>query len=106
MQRIIVKNFLGVKEVDIKIGKVLVLIGEQASGKSTLAKLIYFFQTIQEDIFNIAYTDQNQGEFKNEYALQEFIDNKFYNFFGSTKFWDSFEAVSYTHLTLPTTPYV
>lgn len=94
MQRIVVKNFLGIQEVDIKIGKVLVFIGEQASGKSTLAQLIYFFQTIQEDISNISFTNNNKEVFRDENDLEEFITDKFYNFFGSTQFWDSFE-VSY-----------
>lgn len=96
MQRIVVKNFLGIQEVDIKIGKVLVLIGEQASGKSTLAQLIYFFQTIQEDIFDLSFASNNKEALRDEYELKEFIINKFYNFFGSTQFWDAFE-VAYSY---------
>jgi predicted ATPase len=95
MQRIVVKNFLGIQEVDIKIGKVLVLIGEQASGKSTLAQLIYFFQTIQEDIFDVSFTDNYKEVFRNEHDLETFISDKFYHFFGSTKLWDSFEVNYY-----------
>ncbi len=95
MQKIIVKNFLGIKEVDVKIGKILVIIGEQASGKSTLAKLIYFFQTIKEDIFDAFYYDKNNINFNAE-SLDKFILNKFYNLFGSTKSWPPFE-VSYTY---------
>ena len=49
MQKIIIKNFGAIKEAEIDIPKTLVLIGEQASGKSTIAKLIYFFQTLKED---------------------------------------------------------
>ena len=37
--RLIVKNFGPIKEVDINLSKVTVFIGEQASGKSVLAKL-------------------------------------------------------------------
>lgn len=96
MQRIVVKNFQGIKEADVSISKVLVIIGEQASGKSTLAKLIYFFQTIQEDIFNLVFYDEKKLELKNGHALEEFITNKFYNFFGSTQFWEAFE-VSYSY---------
>ena len=44
MQKIIIKNFGPVQDAEIEIKKVLVLIGEQASGKSTIAKLIYFFK--------------------------------------------------------------
>ena len=42
MQKIIINNFGAVKNAEIDIKKVLILIGEQASGKSTIAKLIYF----------------------------------------------------------------
>ena len=43
MQRIEIQNFGPIKEASIEIPKFLLLIGEQASGKSTVAKLIYFF---------------------------------------------------------------
>ncbi len=49
MQKIIIKNFGAIKEAEIEIKQVLVLIGEQASGKSTIAKLIYFFQRLPTD---------------------------------------------------------
>ncbi|MBD2675649.1 AAA family ATPase, partial [Aphanizomenon flos-aquae FACHB-1416] len=49
MQKIIINNFGSIKYAEIEVKKILVLIGEQASGKSTIAKLIYFFKTIQED---------------------------------------------------------
>jgi predicted ATPase len=50
MQKIIIKNFGAIEYAEIEIKKVLVLIGEQASGKSTIAKLIYFFKTLRDDI--------------------------------------------------------
>ncbi|MFT5917509.1 MAG: putative ATPase, partial [Bacteroidia bacterium] len=55
MQKIVIKNFGAIKEAEIKINKVLVLIGEQASGKSTIAKLIYFFKSLKRDFFDSAY---------------------------------------------------
>ncbi len=47
MQKIIIKNFGAIEYAEIEIKKVLVLIGEQASGKSTIAKLIYFFKSLR-----------------------------------------------------------
>ncbi|MFN7516749.1 MAG: AAA family ATPase [Dolichospermum sp.] len=62
MQKIIINNFGAIKYAEIEVKKILVLIGEQASGKSTIAKLIYFFKTIQEDLFSQIYRDkQNQS---------------------------------------------
>jgi predicted ATPase len=42
MEKIIIKNFGPIEDAEIEIRKVLVLIGEQASGKSTIAKLVFF----------------------------------------------------------------
>ncbi len=55
MQKIIIKNFRQIPYAEIEIKKLLLLIGEQASGKSTLAKLIYFFKSLKEDYFNLVY---------------------------------------------------
>ena len=45
-EKIIVKNFGPIREADLDLRKVTVFIGEQASGKSVLAKLITMFQDI------------------------------------------------------------
>ena len=46
MQRIIVKNFGPLKDIDLEIKDYMVFLGPQASGKSTLAKLIYGFKEV------------------------------------------------------------
>jgi ABC-type polar amino acid transport system ATPase subunit len=46
MQRIVIKNFGPLKEVDLEIKDLMLFIGPQASGKSTIAKLIYFFRSV------------------------------------------------------------
>jgi hypothetical protein len=43
-ERLIVRNFLVLREADIDIGRFTVLIGPQASGKSIVAKLAYYFR--------------------------------------------------------------
>ncbi len=63
MQKIIIKNFGAIEYAEIEIKKVLVLIGEQASGKSTIAKLIYFFKSLRDDIFKKIYLDQESVTF-------------------------------------------
>ena len=40
MQRISIKNFMALRDVEIEIKDLLILIGEQASGKSTISKLV------------------------------------------------------------------
>ncbi|QTA81353.1 AAA ATPase-like domain-containing protein [Desulfonema limicola] len=44
--RIIIKDFGPVKNVDLILSDITVFIGQQASGKSTIAKLIHFFRYI------------------------------------------------------------
>ena len=53
MQKLVIKRqFMGVKPCEIELNRFLLLIGEQASGKSTIAKLIFFFQTLPDLIYN------------------------------------------------------
>ncbi|MCE2697233.1 MAG: AAA family ATPase [Nostocales cyanobacterium LE14-WE4] len=95
MQKIIIHNFAAIKYAEIEVKKILVLIGEQASGKSTIAKLIYFFKTIQEDLFSQIYRDkQNQSLDINSDILSP-IQQKFYNFFGPTNNLPDFEITFY-----------
>jgi ABC-type cobalamin/Fe3+-siderophores transport system ATPase subunit len=49
-ERLIVRNFLCLKDIDIEVKDFLVLIGPQAAGKSLCTKLLYFFRTIFEEI--------------------------------------------------------
>ena len=44
-QRIEIRNFGPIKKVDLDISDYTLFIGPNASGKSTIAKLVYFFQT-------------------------------------------------------------
>jgi predicted ATPase len=45
-EKIFIKNFGPLKQVELDIKEVMVFIGPQASGKSTIAKLIHFFKFI------------------------------------------------------------
>ncbi|MCA6555667.1 MAG: AAA family ATPase, partial [Pseudanabaena sp. M114S2SP2A07QC] len=96
MQKIIIKNFGAIEYAEIEIKKVLVLIGEQASGKSTIAKLIYFFKTLRDDIFNQIYQDQERDCFDENADIIFVLQEKFYNWFGSAKnFSDDFKIKFY-----------
>ncbi|TAE13866.1 MAG: hypothetical protein EAZ95_10565 [Bacteroidetes bacterium] len=84
MEKIIVENFWAIQKAEVEVKKFLVLIGEQASGKSTIAKLIYFFKSLQEDLLISIF---NNGTTTHLYPSQDLyipIREKFYNFFGST----------------------
>jgi len=95
MQKIIIKNFGAIAYSEIEIKKVLVLIGEQASGKSTIAKLIYFFKTLKDEVFNQIYQDQKRNYFDENLDVVLVLQEKFYNWFGSTKKLNDFEIKFY-----------
>ncbi len=96
MQKIIIKNFGAIEYAEIEIKKVLVLIGEQASGKSTIAKLIYFFKSLRNDVFSQIYQDQERDYFDENLDIISALQEKFYNWFGATKnFSDNFEIKFY-----------
>jgi len=50
-ERIQIKNFAGLKNIDISLNSINIFIGKQAAGKSITAKLIFFFKEIFEKIF-------------------------------------------------------
>ncbi len=74
MEKIIIKNFGGLKDAEIILNKVNVFIGKQASGKSVTAKLIYFFKSIIDDI-NHEVFDLQLGKLKQKKERdQDFLD--------------------------------
>jgi len=76
MERLSVSNFLSIKEVSIEIAPITIVIGPQASGKSVLAKLIYFFRTIlTEDVRQFIVQELSFEKFKE--AIQEKFVNSF-----------------------------
>ena len=51
MKKITIRNFGPIQNIeDLEIKDFMVFIGPQASGKSTVAKLVYFFKSIREDV--------------------------------------------------------
>lgn len=89
MQKIIVRNFGPIREAAVEIKGLTILIGEQASGKSTLAKLIYFFKTLKKDLYNLARYESVRLEdpTNTNELIRKVIDNfksKFKQYFGAT----------------------
>lgn len=64
-ERLIVKNFGPIKEVDLDLRQTTIFIGEQASGKSTLAKLIGLFRHR-----NMFATYSSENELWNEFVTE------------------------------------
>ena len=66
-EKLIVKNFGPIAEAELDLKKVTVLIGEQASGKSVLAKLAGLFSDFQSIRPYLVLFD--------EYSIQNFLEN-------------------------------
>jgi predicted ATPase len=90
MHKLRIKNFMALRDVEIELNKVLVLIGEQASGKSTIAKLIYFFKSLREDLLESVYDDSDSLH-NLWFWLGDNIAPKFHDFFGSIRDLSEFE---------------
>ncbi|MEA5514555.1 AAA family ATPase [Nodularia sp. UHCC 0506] len=93
MQKIIINNFGAITNAEIEVKKILVLIGEQASGKSTISKLIYFFKSLKDDLFSQLYQDTQRNYFDIPSDLIFPVREKFYDFFGSTFHLPNFEII-------------
>lgn len=81
MKKIAIHNFGPIKDAVIDIKPMLVLIGPQASGKSTIAKLIYFYKTIR-DIFVFKMSKELDCNIN---YVKEIVKSSFLIFFGVTK---------------------
>lgn len=81
MEKIIIKNFLIFDELEMPIRRLNVLIGEQASGKSLLAKLVYFFKNIDDVFFKSVFEGMTYHSFLEE------LERKFLDYF-PMKYWN------------------
>ena len=93
MPKLVVKNFINIREAEINMDKTLVVfIGETASGKSVLAKLLYFFQELIRDFRqHLRQINTHPPEYlktpgqEMSTVFQTQIARKFREFFGDVK---------------------
>ena len=64
MHHIKISNFGPIEECDMDVNQFTVLTGPQASGKSTIAKAVYFFRTIKDDILDLILKNKDQTSLK------------------------------------------
>jgi len=63
MEKLIIKDFCGIKNIEIDLSDVTVLIGPQASGKSISAKSLYFFKRFVIDMRFAAEEQKSKKDF-------------------------------------------
>ena len=96
-RRIVIKNFCAIQNIDIHLNTSLhILIGPQASGKSTIGKVIYFCRSIRE--YLVEYTriiwKRNNG-YEAYTNFLKYLQNPFMGCFGTTKHMDDFSIKYY-----------
>lgn len=73
MIKLLIENFSCIKRANLELGDLTILIGPQASGKSVISKLIYFFiETISEQYEHA--TDQNSFDKYGESLKTKFTE--------------------------------
>lgn len=98
MHRLIINKLGPIEQCDLECSQFMTLTGFQASGKSTIAKAIYYFRTIKDDIINLAKRQAFkivpvsglESEFDVVYGtnlrkgLENYLREKFLRTFGSS----------------------
>jgi len=72
-EKLIIKNFVGIKDLEIEVKKINVLIGPQASGKSICAKLLFYFKNFPWDIISAVENVDTKRKFDTTYS-KKFIE--------------------------------
>ena len=86
MQHVEIKNLGPIKKCSLDIGKFTVLTGPQSNGKSTIAKAIFFFRTLEEEFYAQIRSQNPDDEFHTSLRndLEKRMRNKFLRTFGSS----------------------
>lgn len=85
MQKIHIENFGPITKANLEINDILLFIGPQASGKSTVSKAIYFFKSLKDELMRFMIECLDNKSFDKPlgtYAKR--IRAKFLDFWGST----------------------
>lgn len=85
MHKIILHNLGPIDHCEISLNELSVLTGPQSNGKSTVAKAVYFFRTIKDDVLDLILrisSDDVEDRWKKR--LSKRLKDKFMQLFGST----------------------
>lgn len=92
--KILIRNFGPIKDAEIHLNNNFqILIGSQASGKSTLCKIVYFCQKIRDYTLDFLmnseqFTKNHKNEYFNNYL--KYMTKQFIGCFGTTKHMQKF----------------
>lgn len=85
-QKLKIRNLGPIRHCELQVEDFNILTGPQASGKSTIARALYFFRTVKEDVFEQITHRPSEDEYENDIfrAMEKRLRNKFLRIFGST----------------------
>lgn len=93
MQKITIQQFGPIPNCELNIEDFMIFIGEQATGKSTICKCIYFFKSVRDEIkahlFDLL-TSKKSSEKKFPSSLKAKLKSQFIDLFGMTRFQGDF----------------
>ncbi|MDB9315893.1 AAA family ATPase [Spirulina sp. CS-785/01] len=84
-QTLRISSFGPITELEIKVDDLLIFIGSQASGKSTVSKAIFFFKSLKDELLRYLYQSYKQQKFDEsvtDFAKQ--AKQKFIKIYGHT----------------------
>ena len=75
VEKLTVKNFAGIEELEIEVKRINIVIGPQASGKSVCAKLIFYFKNFVWKILETVEIEQTNPQLDSSYSqtFQEYF---------------------------------
>ena len=81
-----INNLGPINHCRMDLKKFCVLTGPQASGKSTIAKAIFFFRTIKDDCLSLYSREKLSGAENGDlsHSLKKYLRGKFMQMFGSS----------------------
>jgi len=85
VHRLTVHHFGPIEDAAVDVARFLLFIGPQASGKSTLSKLIYYFLHVRDEVTRFVYEAAGGPETRQlDRMLRKRLRNRFVEFFGPT----------------------
>ena len=83
-QQLTIHNFGPLKELQLDLKDLLIFIGSQASGKSTVSKAIFFFKSLRDDLTSYLYQCYDKKQFEDSVSsFAKRAKQKFLKMYGS-----------------------
>lgn len=83
-QQLTIHQFGPITDIKLDLNDILVFIGSQASGKSTVSKAIFFFKSLRDDLYRYYLNCYNQNKFDDSISnFAKLAKQKFIKIYGS-----------------------